>query len=158
MLGLEPELKPAGNSQTRLENSKPDEIRHEVKPVTDFVASLESLDFSAAVGHLREISETFKMSYDWAFKISGTQRFGICLTLFANCIFHMVSRSERSVRTASSTAALECILRMSIKMDKKSPINTVSQHSKIFDAAFVNSKAPMQIHAGKELLKKEFDI
>ena len=92
------------------------------------------------------------------YKISGTQRLGICLTLLANSVFHMASRSERSVRTVSMTAAMECIVRMSIKMDKKSPINTVSQHSKIFDAAFVNSKTPKQISDGRELLKKELEI
>lgn len=38
---------------------------------------------------------------------------------------------------------------MSIKLDKKSPINTVSNHTKIFDAAFVNNQKPKTVKFAK---------
>ena len=127
-----------------VDKNKPEDIRPEVKPMIDLITALESLDFSQAVDSLKDISELFIKDFQKAFVISPTQRLGISTTIFALAIFHMAvgAINERSVRTVSLTAALECAVRMSIKLDKKSPINTVSQHSKIFDAAFVNSKTP----------------
>ena len=52
---------------------------------------------------------------------------GIGLTVFANSLYHLVMpMSRHAPKTLSSVQALDALARMAIKMDKKSPINTVS--------------------------------
>ena len=57
------------------------------------------------------------------------------------------------MKTVSAVSALDCVARQGIKMDKKSPINTISQQTKIYDYAFLHHKNPSQIiKARNELL------
>ena len=43
-------------------------------------------------------------------------------------------------------------------MDKKSPINTVSQHTKIYDGAFVYHMSPIKIVRKRSMLLKQLNI
>lgn len=116
-----------GDFEDKNEVTPAEEIRPEVKPMIDFISSLEKHDFTTALSILHVISEEFKESFDKSYLISPTQKMGICLTLMATMMYHMAAgRQETAIRTVSLPAALECIIRMSIKLDKKSPINTVS--------------------------------
>ena len=54
--------------------------------------------------------------------------------------------------------ALDCLARQSIKMDKKSPINTVSQQTKIYDAAFFHHKNPKEIIKARTKLLETLKI
>jgi len=58
------------------------------------------------------------------------------------------------MKSVSALSALDCIARQGIKMDKKSPINTISEHTKLYDHAFAYMKSPGQIlEARKDLFK-----
>ena len=118
----------------------------------DIISSLEKLDFASTIDLLKDISATFKVTFDMPHIISPTQQLGICQTLFASMMYQLAvgrNRQETHTRTLSFSAAIECIVRMSIKLDKKSPINTVSNHTKIFDAAFVNNQKPKTVKFAK---------
>ena len=78
---------------------------------------------------------------------------GIGLTVFANSLYHLVMpMSRHAPKTLSSVQALDALARMAIKMDKKSPINTVSQHTKVFDGAFHHKYEMAKIMSAKQKL------
>ena len=47
---------------------------------------------------------------------------------------------------------------IAIKLDKKSPINCISQATKIIDAGFRPGPGPFKTDADKNLLIQEFDL
>ena len=78
---------------------------------------------------------------------------GVSVTLLASQLYYMVENGgSRCFKTISPVYALEAITRQGIKFDKKSPINTVSQHTKIFKSAFVNAKRSADVLAARKLL------
>lgn len=44
----------------------------------DFISSLEKLDFASTIDLLKDISATFKVTFDMPNIISPTQQLGIC--------------------------------------------------------------------------------
>ena len=111
-------------------------VRPEVQPMLDIFYALESLDYRLSIDALAKIAQTFAANKGRDYLITPTQVFGISLTVFANSMFHLVQGSERAIQTLTAIKALDCVSRQAIKMDKKSPINTVSEHTKIYDNAF----------------------
>ena len=91
--------------------------------------------------------------------ISPTQVFGISLTVFANSLYHLVMpKSHRASKTLSSVQALEALAKQAIKMDKKSPINTVSEHTKIYESAFHYRYQNSKILESKKELKERLEL
>ena len=84
--------------------------------------------------------------------------FGISVTIFANSLYHLVSNNSNSIKTLSAIQAFEHLARQALKMDKKSPINTVSQHTKIYDGAFVYHMSPVKIVRKRNMLLKQLNI
>ena len=64
-------------------------IRVEALPLIDFFDSLEALDFEFAISSMRTTCENFLSQRDLAYLISPTQVFGISVTVFANCLYHL---------------------------------------------------------------------
>ena len=70
----------------------------------------------------------------------------------------MVSNNGNSIKTLSAIQAYEYIARQALKMDKKSPINTVSQHTKIYDGAFVYHMSPIKVLKKRNELMQQLKI
>ena len=62
------------------------------------------------------------------------------------------------MKTLSSVMAMDSLVRQAIKMDKKSPINTVSEHTKIYDNAFVYHKRPADTIKARKKFLSELNI
>ena len=65
----------------------------------------------------------------------------VSLLLFANTLYYM-TKSSRMRKTVSLLGVLSSIAELSVKLDKKSPINCISEATKIFDAGFRHNSGP----------------
>lgn len=121
------------------------------------VDCLETGDLNTCVDLIKVSAEECMKTINEPHIRSPIQELSVSLLLLANTLYYQ-TKSSRMRKTVSLLGMLRNIAELSVKLDKKSPINCISQATKIFDAGFRHNPGPYKTDSAKKAFMQELNI